>query len=50
MRRERGALQVWQCTTNGLGPAGLDRVAERPVWADEDAARDQQLGDVHVER
>ncbi len=49
MRRERRALHVRQHAPDSVGPARLDRFAECPVGADEDTARNQELGDVHVE-
>ena len=50
VRRERGPLQVRQHATDGVAPAGVDRLAQRAIGTDEDGARDEQLGDVDVER
>jgi hypothetical protein len=50
MRCERGALQVPQCAADGIAPAGFDGLAERAFVAYEDGARDEELGDVAVER
>ena len=49
MRRQRRALQVRQHSRDGVGPAAFTawRSARR---TDENAARDEQLGHVHVER
>ena len=50
MRRERGALQVGQDPADRVAPTGLDGLPKRAVRADEDRARDEELGNVHVER
>ena len=50
VRCERRALQVRQGASDGVGPSGIHGGPQRAFRADEDAARDEQLGHVYVER
>jgi hypothetical protein len=47
---ERGAPEVRLDTSHRTAEAGFDRPGERAVGADEDTARDEELGHVDVER
>jgi catechol 2,3-dioxygenase-like lactoylglutathione lyase family enzyme len=48
MRSQGGALQVGKRLGNRVGPAGVDPEAQRPLRADENRRRDEQLGHVPV--
>ena len=50
MRCQCGALQVGQRAFNCVAPASFDGPVQRPLRADENGARDEELGNVDVER
>ena len=50
VRRERGALEVRLDASQCTAEAGLDRLGERALGADEDTAGHEELGHVDVER